>query len=564
TTTIAAFIPILLMGGIFGEWIRAIPIVVTVILTASLFESAFILPSHMAMTKIKAKSKPGFLIFLENIYRRNLLRVLRRKYRVILFFIILFIFSVSVVLPMLGFELFPEADNDVLMVKMETPKGTPIYETERRVAKLEKIIEETVPPEILTSYVTTIGEKGTEMWESTTAVSQSYLARVVINFTPHQKRKITVFDMKDALNKNFAGIKDGNFTELDIILAAGGPPVGKDIDITFIGNDDKLRGQLADEMFNFISTNEAVYDISRNDEKDLNELNITLNHDLMAELGITATDVAMVIRAAVDGNVITSIRKEGEEIDYRVKVSDKFKANPNNIRNLTIPNRMGKLIRLGSFIRFDNKDSVLGYWHREGDRAVSVRAEVDNKELNAGKYNKLLKQKFAPLVEKYPDFRVEFGGLEQSTNESLTDFFNALVIAVVVIYIILVVLFNSFTQPLIVMLAIPFGLIGVIFAFAIHWQTLTFMGLIGILGLSGVVVNNSLVMLKFLNTRQEHECRNGQMLKLEHVADAAMLRFRPIVLTTITTVAGLLPSLMVLSEVKSQCFSPFSWQLPGA
>ncbi|MBU1026345.1 MAG: efflux RND transporter permease subunit, partial [Candidatus Margulisbacteria bacterium] len=361
--------------------------------------------------------------------------------------------------------------------------------------------------------------------------------------TPHQKRKITVFDMKDTLNKNLSKIKQDYFTEINIILAAGGPPVGMDIDVTFIGNDDKVRTQLADEMFNFISTNEAIYDISRNDEKDLQELDITLNHDLMAELGITAADVAMIIRAAVDGNIITSIRKEGEEIDYRVKVSDKFKANPKNIGSLTIPNRMGKLIKLSSFIRFNEKDSVLGYWHREGDRAVSVRAEVDDKKLNVNKYNKTLKEKFIPLVEKHPDFRVEFGGLEQSTNESLNDFFNALVIALVVIYIILVVLFNSFTQPLIVMLAIPFGLIGVIFAFAIHWQTLTFMGLIGILGLSGVVVNNSLVMLKFLNTRQEHECRLGQMLTLDHVADAAMLRFRPIVLTTITTVAGLLPSL---------------------
>ncbi|MFC1496818.1 efflux RND transporter permease subunit, partial [Candidatus Margulisiibacteriota bacterium] len=102
---------------------------------------------------------------------------------------------------------------------------------------------------------------------------------------------------------------------------------------------------------------------------------------------------------------------------------------------------------------------------------------------------------------------------------------------------------NSFTEPIIVMLAIPFGLIGVVIAFAIHREPISFLGLIGILGLAGVVVNNSLVMLRFLNKKEESLCEIGEMLKIEHVADAAMLRFRPIVLTTITTVAGLLPSL---------------------
>ncbi|MEE8637626.1 MAG: efflux RND transporter permease subunit, partial [Candidatus Margulisiibacteriota bacterium] len=127
--------------------------------------------------------------------------------------------------------------------------------------------------------------------------------------------------------------------------------------------------------------------------------------------------------------------------------------------------------------------------------------------------------------------------------ETLKNFFNAMILALIVIYLILVVLFNSFTEPLIVMLAIPFGLVGVIFAFLIHGEILSFLALIGILGLAGVVVNNSLVMLKFLNKKEEEVCKNGERLSLDHIADAAMLRFRPVVLTTITTVAGLLPSL---------------------
>ena len=263
----------------------------------------------------------------------------------------------------------------------------------------------------------------------------------------------------------------------------------------------------------------------------------------MSELGITASSVAGVIRAAISGNVVTSIRWEGEEVDFRVMLAEKYRNDPYFIRDLTIPNRMGKLIKLGSFIRFEEKASSLAITHEEGDRVLNITADLDKKKQNPREFVEKIKAKFEPLVAQYPDMRMTIGGEEKYAQESLANFFNAMVLALIVIYLILVVLFNSFTEPLIVMLAIPFGLIGVILAFLIHRETMSFLGLIGILGLAGVVVNNSLVMLKFLNKKEEEICRNGEHLSLEHITDAAMLRFRPIVLTTITPVAGLLPSL---------------------
>ncbi len=174
---------------------------------------------------------------------------------------------------------------------------------------------------------------------------------------------------------------------------------------------------------------------------------------------------------------------------------------------------------------------------------MQIRAELDERKQNVREYNQLIRKKFTPIVAKHPGFRVEFGGMEKVANESLANFFRSMIIALAVIYLILVILFNSFTEPMIVMLAIPFGLIGVVFAFVLHRETMSFLGLIGILGLTGVVVNNSLVMLKFLNRKEEQVCEAGEHLTIEKIADAAVLRFRPIVLTTITTVVGLLPSL---------------------
>ncbi|MBU0501937.1 MAG: efflux RND transporter permease subunit [Candidatus Margulisbacteria bacterium] len=359
--------------------------------------------------------------------------------------------------------------------------------------------------------------------------------------------KITNKQLKEIADKIRVKVKplkeDSLFTVLNVIEDAGGPPVGKPVDVTFIGDNDEIRMKLADNFYNHIKAQDGIIDIIRSDEKGLNELNVKLNHRLMSELGITAADVASVIRTAISGTVATSIRKEGEEIDFRVMLEEKYRNNPEYIKNLTIPNRMGKLISLGSFISFDEKSSAMAIWHREGDRSIRISADVEKEKLNVNEYNQKLKAKYEPLVAEHSGFRMEFGGEERTTDESMNDFFNAFSIAILVIYIILVILFNSFTEPVIVMLAIPFGLVGVIFAFALHGETVSFMGLIGILGLSGVVVNNSLVMLKFLNKKEEDICKTGETLTLEHVADAAMLRFRPITLTTVTTVAGLIPSL---------------------
>ncbi|MFH1347775.1 MAG: efflux RND transporter permease subunit [Candidatus Margulisiibacteriota bacterium] len=544
STTIAAFLPMLLMGGIMGEFIRAIPIMITIVLLASLFESTFILPSHLAHTNIKDKAKPKLLLWLEKWYRKFLLRVLKHYYRVVGVFILIFLFAVLVVLPWLGFTLFHSSDQDIVMIKIETPQGTPLRETQKRVQEIEKIVIKTIPEDILASYVTTIGQKGTDLWDNVGGVSQGHWARLDINLIPTLQRKITSSQIEADLKKAFTGLKNGNkFVEVTVTPRRGGPPTGKPIDISFIGNDDNIRTKLGDEFEAFISAKDGVFDIVRNDAQGLNELNIKLNHGLMNELGITAADVAGVIRAAITGNVVTSIRKEGEEIDFRVMLAERYRNNPGYIKELTIPNRLGKLIKLGSFIRFEEATSPIGIYHSEGDRMLEISAEIDTKKVNSREFNKIIKEKFGPMTAQYPGFRIIFGGEEQSATESLANFFNAMALAVIVIYIMLVVLFNSFTEPMIVMMAIPFGLAGVIFAFALHGETLGFMGLIGILGLSGVVVNNSLVMLKFLNKKEEEICKNGEHLSLDHIADAAMLRFRPIVLTTITTVAGLLPSL---------------------
>jgi multidrug efflux pump subunit AcrB len=175
--------------------------------------------------------------------------------------------------------------------------------------------------------------------------------------------------------------------------------------------------------------------------------------------------------------------------------------------------------------------------HFDGDRSITVYADIDTKKNTSKQVNKLIKDKFSPKIEKHPDMRLVFGGEEQDTQEAMKSLFIAMGLALLGIYFILVILFDSFSQPFLVMMAIPFGFAGIIFAFFIHNIPLGFMALIGFLGLTGVVVNDSLVMISFLN----NSIKDNAELSIEKLAVAARYRLRPIMLTTATTAAGLFP-----------------------
>ena len=175
--------------------------------------------------------------------------------------------------------------------------------------------------------------------------------------------------------------------------------------------------------------------------------------------------------------------------------------------------------------------------HHSGDRSITIFADLDTKKTTSQKINDLIKKEFTPKVKKIPGMAMIFGGEEQETVESMKSLKFAFIIAILGVYFILVILFNSFTQPFLVMLTIPFGLAGVIYAFLFQGIPFSFMALIGVVGLSGVVVNDSLVMISFLNNKRKE---NG--LSIKSLANAARHRLRPIFLTTATTTAGLFPS----------------------
>jgi multidrug efflux pump subunit AcrB len=269
------------------------------------------------------------------------------------------------------------------------------------------------------------------------------------------------------------------------------------------------------------------------------EVRLILNYDLMAKLGITAKDIADTIRIAYDGIVATSIRRDGEEIDFRIKLRNDQRGDVEILDKLLLRNDEGKLIPLGELATFTQRQGIESFNHYNGRRAITITGKVDNLQATSKEVNQMIKDLYVDEIQGISGIKLLFRGEGQATAESMHNFFIAFLCGLLGIYFILLLLLNSYIQPFLIMVAIPFGIVGVLFAFYLHDLPMSFFGLIGTLGMLGVVVNDSLVMVTYLNKLRDKYGR----IDTEMILEGAKTRFRPVLLTTITTVIGLFPTL---------------------
>lgn len=535
STTVVAFSPLIFMTGVMGKFMYAMPIVISLMLILSLLESLFILPSHMAHAKFK-RSKAKFSLFhkIENGYKRSVKFALRFKTLTLLTFILMFVFSIVLLVTRMDFILFDSSDGLYGTVEFETERGTSLEETARRAQAIEKILLD-LPKEEVSTFVTTVGERKPLITAIGVQVNHGGVGNILLHFTPMGSRERTAKDIMADVKERIKDVQ--GFIRLESEVVQDGPPVGKPITVTVISNDDAARKKLVTDMEAFLKEQPGVSNLQNNEGQGKEQLRVQLNYNLLARLGLTPLDVATTIRTAFDGTVATTIRRLGEEVDFRVTLADQHKTSLDIFKTLTVQNNAGKLIPVGQVANITRLEDPLMINHYDGDRAVTIYGDIDTVQNTSLKVNAALKEKFQPVIDSYPDMRLEFGGEEKDTQEAMQSLFIAMILALIGIYFILVILFNSFTQPFLVMSCIPFTFTGVVFAFYLHNLVFGFVALLGLIGLMGVVVNNSLIMISFMNT-----VRDEKGVTIDSLADASTERLRPVLLTTLTTVAGLFPT----------------------
>ncbi len=543
-TTFAAFAPLLFMHDLIGKFIKQIPIVVIIALSASLIEAFVALPSHLAdfigkkrqLTRIREKAnKDSWVNRLTDFYVRILNNALKKRYLV---FILLCVFSLGVVLfAVVGHRmkviLFTGEGIEDFFIRAEASKGTSLEKMEQLIRPVEQIVM-SMPKTYIASFRTYIGSISNERGFDPNEKNGSHLAQITIHLTPMQKRDRTPEQIRDMLRKKMDKIK--GFEKLYFYLPKEGPPAGRAIEVGVTGDNFTILQKLSHQIVSFLKTIRGTSDIDTNYEFGKKELRIVVDEQKAKKYYLTIDDIAKTVRYAFKGGVATSVKPEkaDKEVDVVVRFPAEYRDDLSDFNSILVLNKFGNLIPLNSVARIEKKEGLYAITHIDGKRTIWITGDVD--ELNATSLivTRRLKQHFHDIPIRYPGYSLKFSGEYEEQKETQTNLFFSFIVAILLIFIILTAVFDSLIQPFIVMTAIPFGFLGILIAFMLHGRPLSFFALMGAVGLTGIVVNDSVVLVDFIN-----KLRLTGKSRRESLIEAGRTRLRPVLMTTITTFLGL-------------------------
>lgn len=538
-STLLAFLPMFLIPGDTGKYIFVIPLVICLSLIISLVEGVIALPAHISHD-LKKTSKKNIKIenswvkkIIDKIilsYRKLLSLVLKHRYKYITSFTLLFFFCIGISSTM-KIKLFPTEGAEEFAIYMKTPIGTPLKTTSLYVKKVEKIVSG-LPQNELSSYTTLVGNQEESL-------NQENIASIRVNLTPHSKRARNANEIVEVLrNKSSYLVKNNIFEQINFNVDDSGPNPEKPISLNILGENNKIRKKLADDIIAFLGKTQGVKDISRNDKIGKRQIEIKIDYEKLARYQLTVADIADTLRIIYDGEIVTKMQQGNEEVKFKITFVEKQRSDPKYLLNFKIPNNDGSLIPIKNFATTKIKPGPANYYHINSERAINIQARNNPEIISPEEVITKITDNFN-LKKSYPGMRFLVEGEAKRNEESLGDLGQAFTLAIIGIYFLLILLFNSATQPLIVLIAIPFGFCGVILIFFLHGQPWSFMGFLGAIGLTGVVVNDSLVMVDHLNRLTKKKLSSISLLQV--IANGASQRFRAIIMTTVSTAAGLIP-----------------------
>jgi multidrug efflux pump subunit AcrB len=554
-TTIVAFLPLLAIKGKMGLFIKIFPVIITVALLASFIESVFLLPHHVAHGKKKEKKEKKWFLKAMNIYQELLVKVLRFRYLVLLFFVI--ILAVTGLLSAKAFTRFvliKDDSSDTLLINLEAPNGTNLSRTTELLGSMEKAIISQIDPETVVSVnsitgnhkVKSINDRGNyENW-----------AQIALYLIPASSRKESTKEIMHRLKKYVKKNGKMGFEKVLFIKRVIGPDPGRGVDVKLAGNNLEALKKASGELTAFLETLDGVTDIDSTSKPGKEEIVVKFDYLALARVGLDVATVSRVVKTAFDGSVVTTFQSDDKKIDYRLELSPEYKRDRDFLKNLLIPNKQGRLIPLREIARLDVQPGFTVIDHYNGDKAVAITANINKQVTTAKNVMKQVKMHFKQnLAEKYPGVYLVGGGEAAETDKTLSDLMIAFILALMAVYTILLILFKDPVQPILVLIVIPFGLTGAILAFILHGIPLSFMGMIGLIGLSGVVVNDSIVMIEFINKLVKNNSFSDKKVLIHTISEGAKRRLRPVVLTTLTTVGGLIPTVYGIGG-KAQSLTP--------
>ena len=577
-TTIGAFGPLMFMSGVSGQFMRIVPIMAIIVLVASLFEVFVILPAHVSewgkartrtgrsrLDNLRTRSPRAFTLsifftgffawfttifdLIRNRYVRILKITIRKRYAFVGSVLFIGLIACVSAFLVLDKELFPGEDFPQFYVKAEMPPSYGIQETTDVIAQLEDAAK-TLPSSEVAAIVSNIGLHTPTSGLLEGITYGTNFGELIIELVPKDKRTQNTDQIIATLrNKttNISGIEKLNFVKLE-----GGPPQGQDVEVKVKGTQFGQLVEIADRLKGTLSEIDGVEDIRDDFRVGKSELRIYLKPEKAAQFGMSTFQVAQTVRTAIEGAKATTYREADEAIDVIVKYSEDRLQTIQELNDLLIATPTGLIIPLRDVAVVAEEKGYADIRRFEGERAISVYASVDRTKTTPFEVNQILMNSFADIESLYPGYRLDFRGVFDEIRESFSELWKLFIVGILVIYMILGAQFKSFTQPVIILFAVPFGMIGAMVGLLFSNATLSMVAMFGIVALAGIVVNDSIVLIDFINKYRERGFNRWYA-----ILKGGSVRLRPIVLTSLTTIFGLIPMALGLGG-KSPIWQPMA------
>ena len=548
TTTIAAFLPLLLIPGTMGVFLAPIPVVVTFALLASLLQALVVLPSHLsdvitpAYAQRVRRREVGWLTRARSVYGTLLAMAVKWRYVTAVLMLCFTILLGTTAWYRIPFVLFREFESSQFMINLETSSAAKIEDT-LEVAKRAEQVVLNLPPEELRSVATNVGITFLDVHRAEWGPN---LGQLLVELEEDRRRTVdaVIADLRGGM-ADIPGI-----TKIQFLKTQTGPG-GPAIEARIVGAEIPVLRRLADEVKGFLRGIPGVRDVRDDFTEGKEELQITLLPEARA-LGLNLGQIARQVQQAFLGVEASTIQRRDEDVPIVVRFPQAARRSLETVAGMKITLPSGEKVFLRDVARLESAIGTSKIRRDDQKRTITVLADVITREANAFQVAQRLKREFADVGRSFPGYRVVIKGERQEAEESLAAMPQVSLIALLLIYFLLGSLFKSFIQPLIVMAAIPFALDGVVIGHLIMGEPLSFLSTMGLVALAGVVVNDSLILVDFINrARKEGTPRDEAILK------SGVARLRPVLLTTVTTVGSLVP-LAFFASGQAKFLSPMA------
>ena len=546
-TTIAAFLPLMILPGTIGKFLRVIPLTVSIALAASTFEAVFFIPSHYADWPggKKTVKKDWFDSFRKK-YSDFITAAYKRKKLVLFLFVVFLIGSFSS-FPFLRQDLFSAEDFSLFYIDIELAPGTTLGKTTEVVAEMEKKIEPYIGNGEIVSMTSSIGFSGGSSGNTT----GNNVAQITVDLTERSEgRKRSIARIMDDTR---IGILEVPGPEQVLFRkATNGPPVEQAFNIRLEGDSYTNLQSVSELLQQELRSTGNLINIQDNLEVGKPEVRLRINGERATELGLSAVQVGNYIRSSYDGVTATSLFRNNEEIDvvvgYRFDDRNRF----DSIRQMKIPAPDGRLIPFSAVGSLVQETGVSSIKRVDGKREITISADAYDDSLVPDINSRIESYFETKLKPAYPDVVLNVGGEFAELSNLIIQILRLFLIGAFLIYLILGAQFKSFTQPVLIMLTVPFSFAGVMLYLAVSGTPFSTTVLYAAVALAGIAVNDSIVLVSFIN-----ELRKEGLKTAEAVKEAASTRLRPIILTSVTTIAGLFPTAIGLGG-KSVVWQPMA------